>query len=706
MWTTEIIAVILWLTIVVGLVIAGILGIIMWTKKASRRKTIRYFRWLVKAAFLLIFIIPVAYLLGAPAAPVYSYLFNGLNRSLLMLPLGQSPDAIWLVSFEVKVPGTWVVCPLWALQNVLAGQVLIADLVPLIVAMLLFLIPIFVLGNMFCGWVCPVGTMIDSFDRVVAKFLPKVDLKRAERSQRNKEMRAKRQSQLGNMVCPSCPLWRLSGRYSVVANGVIVSSLAGSAVFKFPVFCTICPIGISTRGVSHLSSVASITGKFLPLIIELWAIPVVAVLASFREKRFWCKKICPVGALLNVAGAFSPFFKPVVKVDKCVMKGCPKDCEDYRLDYCFMCRQMDQKQCEKACPVDINLTDQESLARCTKCLECYIACDKDAIEIKLSGMPDAVPALARLFKRKRKRAYNPEILAVFNEINQKAGAKLTKLKLNAQEFDLRHVAQNNVNGFVVRSIERAKKFDRYYAVKVTNERILAKNRMLREEVEIPVSSVGYGLRSSSGIKTIDVSNREDFIILSEFREVNKVCPGITTKTLKGWKHKVEERATNFLIARRFDLPASDLSALAFYSDNPIVGVDMWSIKGLSNDEAKLQTLWFNSTPNLLQAYMLRTLDSRMKIHDYPLDESNFLNTEKLSQIQRRELMNLFREIGAAELPSFLTQLEHKHPLRLRLDIAILKILGYGEAEAITILNQLYPLLVEEIKKPRIFRTEN
>jgi ferredoxin-type protein NapH len=698
MWVTETIAIILRLTIAIGLATAGILGIIIWTKKSSRRKAIRYFRWSAKAAFLLIFMIPIAYLLGAPVASTYSYLFDGANTSLLALPLGQSPDAVWLVSFGVTVPGARLVCPLWALQTVLAGEVEIAAFVPLVVAMLLFLIPILVLGNMFCGWICPVGTMIDSFDRLVTRFLPKVDAKRLERSLQNKEMRATRQSQLGNMVCPSCPLGRLSGRYGVVANGVMVSSLVGSAVFRFPVFCSICPIGISTRGVAHLSSIASITGKFLPILIELWAIPIVAVLTSLREKRFWCKKICPVGALLNVTGAFNPFFKPVMKADKCVMKGCPKDCEDYRLDYCFMCRQMDQKQCEKVCPVDINLTDQESLARCTKCFECYIACERDAIEIKLSGKPDAIPALARLFKRKRKRAYNPEILAIFNAIDQKSGTKLIKLKLNAQEFDLRHVAENNVSGFVVRSIERAKKFDRHYAVKITNERILAKDRMLREDVEIPVSSVGYGLRSSSCIKTIDVSNREDFIILSTFRDVNKVCPGISDKTLKSWKNKVEERTTNFLIARRFVLSASDLSALAFYSDNPIVGVDMWSIKGLSNEEAKLQTLWFNSTPNLLQAYMLRTFDAWMKIHDYPLDEFNFLNTKDLSQIQRRELMNLFREIGAAELPSILTQLEHKHPLRLRLDIAILKILGYGEAEAIIILNQLYPLLVEEIKK--------
>jgi Fe-S-cluster-containing hydrogenase component 2 len=483
-----------------------------------------------------------------------------------------------------------------------------------------------------------------------------------------------------------------------VANGVIVSSFVGSAALGFPVFCTICPIGITTRGVAHLSSTARITGKFLPILIELWAIPVIAVLASLRERRFWCKKICPVGALLNVAGAFNPFFKPTVNVDKCRIKGCPEDCEDYKLDYCFMCRQIDQKQCEKVCPVDINLTDQESLARCTKCFECYIACDTGALEIKLSGTPDAVPAIGRVFKRKRKREYNPEILAVYSAINLKSGTNLIKLKLNAQELDLKDVSEGDVNCFVLRSIDRAKKLDRYYAEKTTHERIMAKDRMGREYVEIPFASVGYGLRSSSGIKTIDVSDREDFIILSGFRDANKVCPGITDKTLKRWKQTVKEKAANLLIARRLDFPASDLSALAFYSDNPVVGVGMWSIKGLSSEEAMLQTLWFNSTPNLLQVYMLQASEAWRKINDYKLDKLNFLNTEKLSPAQRAELVNLFREIGAAELPSILTQLEQKHPLRLKLDIAILKVLSCDEGEAARILNQLYPLFSEEIKK--------
>ena len=368
-------------------------------KKSSRRKRIRYFRWSVKAAFLLIFALPIIHLVGAPPLPVYSFFYGGLNLPLLTSPYGQSVCTVWILAWGYIGPGAWLVCPVGGLQAVLTGRappglLLLPNLLATMIAVLVFLIPIFVLGNVFCGWACPLGTMIDGFDKGVERFMPKVNTKREERSQRNKE---KKEAKHYSVVCPTCPFGRLLGnKHATVANGVLVSALVGSAVLRIPVFCTICPIGISTRGMFHLKALTSVTGSMMPIIIELWAIPVVAILASLREKRYWCRKICPVGASLNLAGSLSPFFKPTVKVDKCVMKECPKMCEDYHLDYCGACRQIDQKRCEQVCPQDIDLLDKGSLAGCTKCLECYIQCEHKAVEIKLFGTPDAVSWLRRL----------------------------------------------------------------------------------------------------------------------------------------------------------------------------------------------------------------------------------------------------------------------------------------------------------------------
>jgi len=368
---------------------------------------------------LLIFVVPILYLAKAPSAePVYSLFFGGLNKPLFTLPMGESVCSTWVLFYGSVGPGAWLLCPLGGLQILLTGRAGLTLLIPTIVALLVFLIPIFVLGNVFCSWVCPLGTMIDSFDKGVEKYIPRLNARRDERRLRNKERRkAKQAAQLSvsqsisSVACPTCPFSRLlANKNATLTNGILGTALVGSALLRFPVFCAICPIGISTRGMIHLKSVfylktvlVGYTGTLFYIIAELWAIPAVAILVSLRERRYWCRKICPVGATLNIAGSFSPLIKPTLNDEKCVMKGCPKTCEDYRLDYCMACRQADQKQCEKVCPADINLTDKDSLSKCTKCLECYITCDRGAVKIKPAGKPDAIVALQRFLKTKLKK---------------------------------------------------------------------------------------------------------------------------------------------------------------------------------------------------------------------------------------------------------------------------------------------------------------
>lgn len=359
--------------------------------------SLRYFRWAVKIIFLLLFIVPAAYLIGAPQIPITSQLVALPTTSFLMIPVNQAVCSIWTISFDNTNPGAWILCPVGGAQLLVTGQVQILT----IIAMLLFLLPIILLGNFFCGWACPVGTMIDIFDKSVSRFLPKVDAKREKRAQ--KKLHKKHGQQSSPLVCPSCPIGKIkSERYGVLANGVFAASLLGSAVLRFPVFCAVCPMGIATRGMFHLRSILSITGKSLAIFVELWAIPIVAVVASIRERRFWCKKLCPVGALLNGAGALNPFIKPKVKKEKCVQMGCPEDCEDGHLDYCLHCRTLDDYKCEKVCPVDIDLVDNGSLSRCTKCLECYIVCDYNAISIKAFGKPDIFQSIKRLYNQIRR----------------------------------------------------------------------------------------------------------------------------------------------------------------------------------------------------------------------------------------------------------------------------------------------------------------
>jgi ferredoxin-type protein NapH len=422
------------LLIITTLLAAVILAAVLYRRRKAtiihrRRKNIRYLRWASKAAFLLFFTVPVVYLIGAPLRPVYSLLFDvWVGKPWLKVPITQSVCIIWTtMDITVIDPGTWIMCPIGACSTILTGMVDAFRVIPTIIAMLIFIIPIVLLGNVFCSWVCPIGTIIDSFDKAIEKKFPKFEDKRSKRSIQSRQ--SKNNGVRSHLFCSVCPAIKLisvskviSNRIGVLAYGILGSAVVGSFVFHFPVFCCVCPMGIISRGMTHLKALsmrlptARVTGQYMAIVPELLVIPIAAVLVSLREKRFWCRYLCPLGALLNALGTLNPFIKPRVKGDSCVMKCCPEDCEEYHIDYCGWCRYFDDRKCEKVCPVGINLVDLGSLHKCTKCMECYIVCDWNAITIDLVGKPD-VSRIGGFFKRLKTRRQKAQTTSIKNPRN-------------------------------------------------------------------------------------------------------------------------------------------------------------------------------------------------------------------------------------------------------------------------------------------------
>jgi len=370
------------------------------------KRWIRYFRWVVKAFFLVLFTVPIAYLASGQELSVSSLVFSGPTGtfsgfttvdSFFMVPIVESPCSIWLSYYGDVNLGVWVIDPLGGLQVLVSGQVGHL-LVPTVVALLIFVGVTVLLGNVFCSWACPVGTLIDGFDRVVAKSLPEIEAKRRRR--RRQYVEENRRSGKEGGSCGLCPMSWIGGW---LGKAIIATSLLGTAVFRFPVFCTVCPIGIVSRGLFHFKAMMTITRTWMVWWLEMLAVPVAATLLSLRERRYWCRRVCPVGALLSMVGSLNPFIKPRVRDERCVLKGCPEECRDSSLDLCMFCRVLDAKDCEQVCPVDIDLVNHGSLARCTKCMECYIACPYDAITINLTGKPDIVRATTEITKRLKHR---------------------------------------------------------------------------------------------------------------------------------------------------------------------------------------------------------------------------------------------------------------------------------------------------------------
>ncbi|MGN0078212.1 MAG: 4Fe-4S binding protein [Coriobacteriales bacterium] len=141
----------------------------------------------------------------------------------------------------------------------------------------------------------------------------------------------------------------------VVLGGALLSSL----VAGFPVFCLVCPVGLSFAtlyGLWHLLQFNETTWGLL-------IFPALLVL-ELVVLRKWCHKICPLGALLSLVSNLNFSFKPKVDGSACLRN-----------------QGIDCHACVDACPEQVD-PHSKRIPECSKCGACVEACPAHAIAIK------------------------------------------------------------------------------------------------------------------------------------------------------------------------------------------------------------------------------------------------------------------------------------------------------------------------------------
>lgn len=275
------------------------------------------------------------------------------------LPIGSLSSFGW----------TWIsaLCPLGALSALIAEKTFIPQAVASVV---LFVAAAVVLGRAFCGWICPV---------------PLVQKLRPSMAQSAKDtMRTKGASRTGGAwgrwlakakasSSSSCSACKATRRHALDSRHVIAGgSLLTAALFGFPVFCLVCPIGLSFA--------------FVVLVMNLFAegdltwglvmVPLILLLevAFFRK---WCSNICPLSAAMSLASRAATFLRPQIDESRCIEASTGKACG----------------RCASACPQGIN-PRHPSLGRdaceCTKCFACVEECPAQAIALPLLNRSGSV----------------------------------------------------------------------------------------------------------------------------------------------------------------------------------------------------------------------------------------------------------------------------------------------------------------------------
>ncbi len=249
-----------------------------------------------------------------------------------------------------------LVCPLGALLVMIAERTAVPMAVVSVVAVLAVCI---VLGKVFCSWVCPVPFLSRLKGTKKSKSRPAAD--EAADAGESREVRV-----AGGCAGCASPCGKAKGIKLDSRHGILAAALGSTLVFGFPVFCLICPVGLTFATVLLVMRLFAFGDATWTVV----AFPLIIALEILLLPK-WCQRFCPLGALLSLFSGLNRTFRPQVNAGACLREAQGKACN----------------LCEKACPEGINLHDvaagATTLNDCSKCRACADVCPEGAITFPL-----------------------------------------------------------------------------------------------------------------------------------------------------------------------------------------------------------------------------------------------------------------------------------------------------------------------------------
>lgn len=180
-----------------------------------------------------------------------------------------------------------------------------------------------VFGRFFCGWLCPLGTLFDIVGRVWHGHKEK--------------------------TLPHEAAWRRVKYY--LLGLLAVSALVGGQLLYWA-----DPLVLLFRGVTFgLVPSAPDAGSIGALI---WLLVIIGLCGIVP--RFWCRYLCPLGALYGALSRFSIFRRHLTGCDSCKSKDRVRECQQH-------------------CPMHGATAKQGSPEECVRCMACQAVCESSDI---------------------------------------------------------------------------------------------------------------------------------------------------------------------------------------------------------------------------------------------------------------------------------------------------------------------------------------
>ena len=251
--------------------------------------------------------------------------------------------------------------PLTMIAQFFSNRVFLIGLIPALFILLLTILT----GRSWCGWICPVGTILDIFpprrknsnSRSIPGYYRKVKYILL--------LLILFAALFGNLSLlifdPLTILYRTLSVSAVSTIDHLITS-AETVLYQYPILeNSVSTVDSMLRPVLLPANPLHYRDSILFLAIFL-----VIIALNYITPRFWCRYICPLGGLLGIFAKFSIFRRNVVP--EC--KGCGL--------------------CQSKCPTgtinpDFGYTSDPS--ECTMCLECFSSCPRSVINISATTKP-------------------------------------------------------------------------------------------------------------------------------------------------------------------------------------------------------------------------------------------------------------------------------------------------------------------------------
>ena len=186
------------------------------------------------------------------------------------------------------------------------------------------------LGPVFCGWICPLGLLLD-LNHTLRQWIARAFRLR-----------------------PAPP--HSAARSRTIRVAVLALLVGFALVSRLPVVQIVSPINRFVRSLVFAPDLG---------LIVVGAI----VLLEYPWPRLWCRSICPLGAVHSLAGRFGLLRVRITRIDE---KAC--------------------WQCSRSCPMGIAVTQDHVLAgkrhvddpACTRCGACADRCPRDVLRLGFS----------------------------------------------------------------------------------------------------------------------------------------------------------------------------------------------------------------------------------------------------------------------------------------------------------------------------------